>query len=220
MINKRLRIEAIPDFAVKIYSWIAKKSPCIRDMHQEIAQEVCAKISAGRLLDIGTGPGYVPFEIAERSPNLEITGIDLSAGMVELANENARKLGLAGRVNFKLANAGSLPFENEYFDFIISTLSLHHWACPVEYMKEIRRVLKTGGQIYIYDIWKDTPKQAERELRHKYGWFLAFLFLRVVRWHSSITSRQAQEIISALGENFTEKSLQPRGILLKLQFLK
>jgi len=220
MIKRRLRIEAIPNFGVKLYALVAKKSHCIRDIHQEVAEEVCAKISSGRILDIGTGPGYVPFEIAKRAPGLEITGIDLSCGMVKLANKNAEELGVANRVKFKVANAASLPFENEYFDFVISTLSLHHWLKPAEYIREIHRVLKKNGQAYIYDIWKDTPKEIEEQVRNKYGWFRSFLFLTVVRSHSSITSQEAEEILASLEVNFAEKSTQTKGAVLKLKFLK
>ena len=220
MIKKRFRVEAIPNFAAKFYAFIARKNPTIRDIHQEVAQEVCAKISSGKILDVGAGPGYLPFEIAKRAPGLELVGIDLSSGMVDLANNNAEKLGLSDRVKFKVANVGSLPFENEYFDAVISTLSLHHWLRPAEYIAEIHRVLKKNGQAYIYDIWKDTPKEVDAQVKKKYGWFLSFLFLTVVRSHSSITSKEAEEILASLKVNFTEKSTLTKGAVLKLQLLK
>lgn len=220
MIKKRLKIEAIPNPVVKLYALIARKSPCIRDIHQEVAEEVCSKISSGRILDVGTGPGYVPFEIAQRAPGLEIVGIDLSSGMVDIANKKAKELGLDNRVRFKLANASSLPFPDEYFDFVISTLSLHHWSDPSAGFKEIFRVLKNNGQACIYDLRKDTPKEVNMQARTKYGWFLAFLFLNVVRLHSSMSLKHAQELLSALDVNFSQKSVQGNGVILVLQFLK
>ena len=104
-----MKFEAIPNVVSGIYAFIARKSPFIRDIHQEVAKEVCAKISSGRVLDLGTGPGYLPFEIAKRTPGLEITGIDLSSGMVELARKKAQELGLSNRVKFEVANAARLP---------------------------------------------------------------------------------------------------------------
>jgi ubiquinone/menaquinone biosynthesis C-methylase UbiE len=216
----KLRIEAIPNFMVKSYALIARKIPCIIDIHQEVAKEVGAEISSGRILDAGTGPGYVPFEIARRVPGVEITGIDLSGGMVRLANKKSAELGFADRVKFKVANVGKLPFENEYFDLVISSLSLHHWAKPVEYIREIHRVLKKNGRVYIYDIWKDTPKKIEEEVRRKYGRLLAFLFLKIVRSHSSMTLKEAQGILDALPVSFAEKSIHTQGAVLKLQLVK
>jgi len=220
MIERKFKIEAIPNFATKLYALIAKKSPCIRDMHREVAEEVCLKISSGRMLDVGTGPGYVPFEIAKRVSGLEIIGIDLSSGMVKIAKKKAKESGLSDRVRFEVANAAKLPFRDGYFDFVMSTLSLHHWLKPAECIKEIHRVLKKNGQAYIYDIWRDTPKEIDEQVRKKYGWFISFLFLAVVRAHSSIALREAEEILSSLEVNFAEKSAQPKGVLLKLQFLK
>jgi ubiquinone/menaquinone biosynthesis C-methylase UbiE len=219
-LEKKFGIEGIPNFGAKIYALIAKKAPCIIDIHQQVAQEVSAKISSGRILDAGTGPGYVPFEIAKRAPNLEITGIDLSTKMVDIANKKSAELGFSHRVTFKAANVGNLPFENESFEMVISSLSLHHWAKPVEYIKEIHRVLKNGGQAWIYDIWKDTPKEIEEQVRKKYGWFMGFIFLVVVRSHSSMTLKEAREILSALQVNFREKSVQTQGAVLKLQLVK
>ena len=42
------------------------------------------------------------------------------------ANRNASELGLSNCVKFEVANAASLPFQDGYFDFVVSTLSLHH----------------------------------------------------------------------------------------------
>lgn len=218
--KKFIKIEGIPNFTAKWYALIARKSPCIIDIHKEVAQEVCSKISFGKILDIGTGPGYVPFEIAKRSPKLEIIGIDLSSGMIRIADKNAKDLGFSSRVKFQLANAASLPFEEGYFDFAISTLSLHHWSSPKECINEIYRVLKKNGQAYIYDLQRDTTKEVNRQVRQKYGWFLSFLFLKIVRAHSSISLKEAQEILSSVDATFSKKSVEEQGIILKLNLLK
>ena len=220
MIGKKFKIEGIPNFAAGFYSFVARKSPCIRDIHIQAAEEVAAEISAGRLLDIGTGPGYVPFEIAKRAPGLEIVGIDLSSAMIEIANRNAKELGVAGRVKFETANASSLPFQDGYFDFVISTLSLHHWRNPAAYLKEVYRVLKENGRAYIYDLRRDTAKETNLEIKKKYGWFLSFLFLKIVRAHSSMTLKEAEDILSCVEANFKQKGVQADGVMLNLKMLK
>jgi len=215
-----MKIEAIPDFVAPLYSLIARKSLCIKDIHVAVAEEVFSKISSGRVLDIGTGPGYVPFEIAKRASGLEITGIDLSPKMVEIAGKNAVDLGFSNRVKFQVANAGDLPFPDGYFDLVISTLSLHHWSNPPAYLKEICRVLKKNGEVYIYDLRKDTAREVNTQVKKKYGWFLSFLFLNIVRAHSSMTLKNAEEILSSLGPGFSKKSVQGEGIILKFSLLK
>ena len=215
-----MKIEAIPNFVAGIYAFIARKNPSIRDIHQEIAKEICAKISSGRILDLGTGPGYLPFEISKRSPNLKITGIDLSSGMVDMARKKAKELGLSNRVTFEIANAASLPFEDGSFDFVVSTMSMHHWLDPKACFKEIHRVLKNNAEANIFDIRRDTTKEVNTEFTKKYGWFLSFLFLKFVRAHSSMTLKTAEDILSSVDAPFSKKSAQGIGVVLKLQVVK
>lgn len=215
-----MKIEAIPGFAAGWYSWIAMKNPIIRDIHRGIAQEVAGQIQSGKILDIGTGPGYVPFEIARINSSLEIIGVDLSPKMVVIAEKNAKEKGLSGQVRFQLADAARLPCEDETFDFVMSSLSWHHWAHPRESFKEIYRVLKKTGQAFIYDIWKDTPAEIETAIQKKYGWFLSFLFLTVVRSHSSISLREAEKLLSSLESEFSQKRIHTREAVLCLQATK
>jgi ubiquinone/menaquinone biosynthesis C-methylase UbiE len=219
MCLRRFNIEKIPNFAAWVYALIARKNPCLRDAHIEIAKEICAKVSSGRVLDVGTGPGYLPFEIAKRAPGVEITGIDLSSAMVEMAIRKSRELGFFQRVKFQVASAGSLPFEQGYFDLAVSSLSLHHWLKPAEYLKEISRVLKENGKVYIYELRKNIPKEVRAQLQKKYGWLLAFIFVKVARIHS-ISLGEAERIISSLGAEFSGKSVREEGVLLKFEMIK
>ncbi|MBN1762169.1 MAG: class I SAM-dependent methyltransferase [Methanomicrobia archaeon] len=137
-----MKIESIPALGSYIYAFIARKSPPLRDLCKAVAAEVTGTITAGRILDIGTGPGYLLIEIAARAPGLELDGIDLSPAMVKIARKNAAKKGVADHVRFQRANAADLPFDDGSFDLILSTLSFHHWSRPLECLTEIRRVLK------------------------------------------------------------------------------
>jgi len=219
---RMFKVEGIPNFAAGVYAWIAKNNPCIKDYHEAVISEICSKASTGRLrlLDIGTGPGYVPIEIAKRCPDIEVTGIDLSSKMIELADKNAQAAGLSSRVKFQVANAGALPFEDSHFDIIISTLSFHHWANPAAYIDELWRCLKTGGHLCIYDLLRDTTSQINAEMRRKYGWFLSFLFLNIVRAHSSIELSYAEGVLSSVKANFSKKIVQGEGVIISLQLVK
>ena len=71
-----------------------------------------------RALDLGAGTGAGAFAIAERFPDAEVVGVDLSGEMVA---EARRKLpdGLRGRVQFEQADASCLPFEDGAFDLVV-----------------------------------------------------------------------------------------------------
>jgi ubiquinone/menaquinone biosynthesis C-methylase UbiE len=140
--------------------------------------------------------------------------------MVRIASKNAKDAGLSGRVKFQYGSAESIPFGDGYFDLIISTLSFHHWANPRECLKEIHRVLKNGGETWIYDLRRDVTKEVRSQLTNRYGWFLSFLVLYFVRLHSSVRLQEVRELVSLSEIGFSEKSMEDRGITLKLRLLK
>ena len=214
------KIEGIPSPGAKIYSIIVARSPIMKDFYHAVAEEVLSKISSGRILDVGTGPGYLPLEIAKSSQALEVRAIDISPAMVRIANENSHKMGLPGRVEFQFGSAASIPFEDGYFDLVVSTGSFHHWAKPKECLKEIYRVLKEGGEAWIYDMKRDIAEGDRIQLRKRYGWFLSFLFLNIVRLHSSVRSLDVQELLSSPELGFSSKRVEDIGIILKQQLTK
>jgi len=111
---------------------------------------------SGRLLDIGCGSGNLIVQIAEKFPHLELVGIDISAEILKRAkmraNENQKEIEL------KEGSVENLPFSDEYADFIVSTLSLHHWSNPQNAFQEIYRVLKKDGVGLIFDFRRDSRK--------------------------------------------------------------
>lgn len=101
---------------------------------------------AGAVLDIGTGPGVMLVELHRSRPDLELTGVDLSADMVEHAKRN-----LGDRASVRLADVAELPFEAERFDLVVASYSVHHWEDPAAGAAEIARILRPGGRLLIYD---------------------------------------------------------------------
>ena len=114
-----------------------------------------AKIRPGLFQDIGCGPGYLIAVIAKSLPHLSIIGVDIAEEMLQKAANNMSSLGLSERVSFRQGDIQKLPFEDDSLDFVISTLSLHHWSDPEKALPEIYRVLKPGGQFLIFDLRRD-----------------------------------------------------------------
>jgi ubiquinone/menaquinone biosynthesis C-methylase UbiE len=105
------------------------------------------------LLDMGCGTGWaVRYAAGIIKENGKAYGIDLSSRMIEKAKENSSNY---QNVSFYQANAEKLPFENNFFDFIICTNSFHHYLNPSKALDEVYRVLKTGGKIFIADVTTD-----------------------------------------------------------------
>lgn len=96
------------------------------------------------LLDCGSGPGTITAGLAHAVSPGEVTGIEIEAGQVELARENAAKLGLRN-VRFEQGSAYELPYPDNQFDAVFSHAMLEHLRDPAVVVKEMRRVLKPGG---------------------------------------------------------------------------
>jgi len=106
---------------------------------------VCAQ-ATGHTLEVAIGTGLnMPFYPAE----VELTGTDLSPGMLGIAQTRARQLGRA--VDLREADAQALPFPDACFDTVVCTFSL--CAIPDERraVSEMTRVLRPGGVLLLAD---------------------------------------------------------------------
>jgi ubiquinone/menaquinone biosynthesis C-methylase UbiE len=170
----RLEPEAIPFPLSRLYSLITS-SRMVMDYYGSVASQVLKHLSAGRILDIGTGPGRLPIIIASGNKYVRVTGLDLSPDMVGIAARLAAKKGIAN-VDFKAGSASDLPFGDAEFDLVISTLSFHHWREPDTALDEIYRVLRVGGEAWIYDVPKKVNPLVWDDLKRRYG-FMAPTFM-------------------------------------------
>jgi ubiquinone/menaquinone biosynthesis C-methylase UbiE len=111
----------------------------------------------GTLMDAGCGPGYLTIRIAREFSGLKVIGIDVSPEALVLATKHAGRSGAGGSPRFLQADVNCLPLEDNSLDFIVSTLSLHHWPEPGLSLAEMYRVLKPRGQLLIFDLRRDMP---------------------------------------------------------------
>ena len=86
--------EGLGALRARFYAVIAR-APLAMSLYRELAEAVSERLTEGRILDVGTGPGYLPVEIAKRSPEVEVSGIDITPTFVDIANRNA-DFGLTG----------------------------------------------------------------------------------------------------------------------------
>ena len=139
-------------------------------MSMNIANKITIKLyeknfKQGRILDSGCGPGFIIIELAKRFNSSEFYGIDLSDPLLEIANEKNKKTGLIERVKFIKADVLSVPFPDNYFDFVININMLHLVEDPVKMLNEIERILKPGGFFYITDLRKSILGLLEKEIK-------------------------------------------------------
>ncbi|HEY7330485.1 MAG TPA: class I SAM-dependent methyltransferase [Gemmataceae bacterium] len=145
-----------------------------------------------RVLDVGCGRGLLLIGAAQRLKSGRAVGVDLWRGLELSGNrpeatlENARRAGVAERVEVQDSDARQLPFADASFDVVVSSLVLHNIPGQEgrrQAVREIARVLKPGGHVALLDM-RHTLDYAHvlRDCglvdaqRQSAGWFLSVLF--------------------------------------------
>jgi|SRR5579872_4771775 len=101
--------------------------------------------SGHRVLEIGIGTGL---SLPLYPKDIEITGIDLTAEMLEQAQQRVNNLGLSN-VQLHLMDAQKLDFPDNSFDRSIAMFVASVTPDPVAMIREMKRVTRPGGSIYI-----------------------------------------------------------------------
>jgi ubiquinone/menaquinone biosynthesis C-methylase UbiE len=101
-----------------------------------------------RVLDCGCGPGSITLGLAEAVQPGHVTGIDIADSQIALAKANAAAQHI-DNVDFQTGSIYELAFEDGTFDVVFAHAVFEHLANPVKAMREISRVLKTGGVLGI-----------------------------------------------------------------------
>jgi ubiquinone/menaquinone biosynthesis C-methylase UbiE len=116
---------------------------------KQLVVDAAEMLAIGRVLDIGTGPAYLPMGIASSCQNVQVIGIDISPVLIRDAANRIRKIRNNGEISLVIAAAERLPFTDNTFDLIQSTFSFHMWKDKILGLKEIHRVLKPDGHALI-----------------------------------------------------------------------
>jgi SAM-dependent methyltransferase len=181
--NRNLRLGRTLNRVVTAAPWLWPViRPAMRSFFDDLAEgwdertnagsaEHLAPLAAGlvevaapeRALEIGTGTGTGALLIAREFPSARVRGVDLSEEMVRRAK---KRVGLdpEGRVAFRVADASSLPYDDESFD-LVAELNMP------PFFGEVARVLRPGGFVVHASSWGDaTPFWTpDAVLRRQFG---------------------------------------------------
>ncbi len=143
--------------------------------------ELCHIDEDTYVLDVGCGVGVTPCYLAKRH-GCKVVGVDISERMIERSKERAKREGVEDRVEFRVADAQNLPFEDDLFDVVIGESVTVFPEDKQRAVNEYVRVTKPGGYVGLNEsTWIKTPPPAE-----------------LVEWASQDLSANA-EVLSADG---------------------
>jgi arsenite methyltransferase len=119
--------------------------------------------SGERILDIGTGPGFVAYEMADAvGPTGAVRGVDLSEPMLTLARERCAD---KPWVAFQAGEATELPLPDDSFDVAVSVQVYEYVAEVLRALAEMYRVLRPGGRAVVVStdwdsiVWQATNRE-------------------------------------------------------------
>lgn len=106
-----------------------------------------------KILDIGCGKGFLLFDFTKILPGIEVYGIDISNYAIENSKEEIKD-------KLRVGNATSLPFEDNYFDFVFSLNTFHNLECfdLFDALKEMERVGKKNKYICVESYRNEVEK--------------------------------------------------------------
>lgn len=112
-----------------------------------LGREIAATPRAA-VLDLGCGAGHASFAVAPHAAS--VTAYDLTAQMLAVVRREASTRGIKN-ISTVQGMAEALSFPDAHFDFVISRYSAHHWHDVPAALREVRRVLKSGGRALMID---------------------------------------------------------------------
>lgn len=219
--KRRVLMERIPAPLTSLYEKASRL--VIESYYSELAEEIVSNLATGAILDLGTGPGYLPVEIVRRSSSIRCDAIDLSPGMIKTAQTNALRAGVADRLNFEVGNAAQLRFEDESYDMVISTGMLHMLRDPVKVLRECCRVLKPGGDAWILDPARVSSQMDVKEWKaslnflERLSYVLFKLYLRMNPTHT-YSRDQVEQLIAAT--SFEDYRVDQEGEEIRVRLKK
>jgi ubiquinone/menaquinone biosynthesis C-methylase UbiE len=135
-----------------------------------VVEKFLGKVKGKKVLDLACGQGYLSRILAKKGA--KVTGLDISRGLLEIANkiENKKKLG----INYVQGNAMNLKnIYNEKFDFVVSNMALIDIPNGKKVFEEVYKVLKKKG-VFVFSIthpFTTAPEKTEYLVKENNNYF-------------------------------------------------
>ena len=145
----------------KLVSLSNEPIKALKDFVRFLRKEQKLELSNLNILDLGCGNGKNSIYISEQGENNKVYGIDISQTAINLAKQ-AYPLG-----NFQVGNIGnSFPYSDKYFDIILDITSSNSLSEKERgnYLKEIARIIKPDGYLFVRALCKDGDTNAKNLL--------------------------------------------------------
>jgi len=128
-----------------------------RKVADKLLEDIEKDSKVQRVMDLGSGTGYCTNELHNLYPNAEIINLDIAEAMLRFASRRHKDCGLNEKSI--CADAEALPFLDNTFDIVISSLSIQWCQNYSKLFSELKRVLKLKGQFHISTFGPETLQE-------------------------------------------------------------
>ena len=111
-----------------------------------------------KILDVATGTGDLAIALARRIEGAEVTGADLSEGMIEIGRAKVEKSGLTERITLQAADCMNLPMADNTFDCVTVGYGVRNFEDLRRGYAEMARVVRPGGMIAVIELSTPTSR--------------------------------------------------------------
>ena len=156
-----------------------------------------------KVLDVATGTGDFAFEAIRILKPEKVVGVDISRGMLDIAEEKIRKRNLQQQFEVRMGDSEKLLFEDNSFDAVTSAFGVRNFENLEKGLAEMLRVLRPGGRIVILEFSK--PKVFPvKQLYHFYFKYITPFIGRVFSKDSSAYTYLPESVaVFPEGQDFT-----------------
>jgi len=141
---------AMPGWAVAYYDHLIES---VADIYLAPLGERITRAFPGpaRIVDAGAGTGNLTTLLTRGNPLYRVVGVDLSRYCLQAGYARNGREGVVDRAGFIAADLEHCPLASGTADLVISTCSLHHWRNPTRVLREMGRIVRASGEIWLLD---------------------------------------------------------------------
>ena len=132
-----------------------------------------------KILDIATGTGDFAIQACQQLPEVQITAVDISEGMMQVGRQKVKKKGLQQHIQFEREDCTALSYPDNTFDAITTAFGIRNFASLDKGLEEMCRVLRPGGQLCILELTQPMSFPM-RQLFHIYSHTVLPLYGRLI----------------------------------------
>ncbi len=105
-----------------------------------------------RVADVGTGPAQIPIALCRCVVNVHVDALDLAEHMLRIARRNVAGAALTNRIRLLREDAKRLSLPDGSYDAVMSNSIVHHIPDPLAALKEMVRIVRPGGVLFVRDL--------------------------------------------------------------------